>query len=792
MHNVSKFSLLKLANLTFLIAILVIILLFGFTFNSNITYADSYSIIYPTASYYQIQNPTKVVANENYIVIFDNYNNTINIFDMSFNKVLSTEISFLDFDLFIVDNLVIIHSDSDYYSLKIGFENTFSLINNVSLNNISSDGSFIYERMPSGAIYLYDSSLNLKFNDTCDYFTGKDLIMDGNNKVFYIFSHSFQNGNQFIKFDSKSDSTFQIDDNSYININSSFNHIEVLDDVFLCENGNSLFVANIENGNKLFDLNIDYDFYSAFGNRIYTILNNTLNVYTINLSNSSIDLIESISNTGSSINYLNYPTDISLKDNKLLIVDQNNKRLVTLENNIASQLSFDFKPVKMACNGNTMYFVDTNNKIIKIENNIKTVYELTDTIIDIIFFDKLYVLSTNGLYTQIGNDFVKIYNVNNAKSIAYSSEGQIIYLLTNNSIIAINQEGKPIPYVLNDNFDSIIDFDVDSYGNFIIADNNHIYYYLNKIQSLEKKDIYLIENNNFNININSIYLDGKILYISTNESLILQMSIDCIIESEIQNNDLVLTSETTFEYKTFNESTIPYYLPTNFCLNNAVVFTNKPFIVFSAENKINNYMFAIIDNKLVLVDSNCLIDSNIEDDFINSDGYYISDNVNLYFMPFDNSINLKSTTKTIITPVNIIKNINGSDWVKFNLDNQTYYIKSSDLKHLEETTDEQFNFPTAKTKAKRIGSTVQLYATSDFNDVIAKIGDGKEISIIDEFDNFYYVQYRDKFGYIYKEDVQINGLTHLQTLAIILACVVVIISSTIYIMIYFTKHKRNE
>ena len=72
------------------------------------------------------------------------------------------------------------------------------------------------------------------------------------------------------------------------------------------------------------------------------------------------------------------------------------------------------------------------------------------------------------------------------------------------------------------------------------------------------------------------------------------------------------------------------------------------------------------------------------------------------------------------------------------------------------------------------------------------IVDGTRIEVLDTLDAFYLIRYENTVGYMRKADVQIDGLTTVQIVAIAVSCIVAVAGIGIFIAIEVTKKKSEE
>ncbi len=101
-----------------------------------------------------------------------------------------------------------------------------------------------------------------------------------------------------------------------------------------------------------------------------------------------------------------------------------------------------------------------------------------------------------------------------------------------------------------------------------------------------------------------------------------------------------------------------------------------------------------------------------------------------------------------------------------------------------------------KTKAPKIGTNIKIYASPDINSEVLfdNIKDGIDIQIVGDYNannTFTKVLYNDKVGYILNENLQPNGLTPNQIIAISITSVA-IVAFTLIALLFMHKNKTAK
>ena len=181
-------------------------------------------------------------------------------------------------------------------------------------------------------------------------------------------------------------------------------------------------------------------------------------------------------------------------------------------------------------------------------------------------------------------------------------------------------------------------------------------------------------------------------------------------------------------------------------------------------------------------------------------------NVVVYKYPFKFAEKLLINNKEFVlspnTEVTCLSKITKSDvwnWyeISFNIAGKTHtgYVYADYLAKVVPTSPAQ-NIIFMKTKAPKIGANIIIYEKADLNSQILfdDIKDGIDIQIVGEFNpnsTFTKVYYNDKIGYILNENLQSNGLTPNQIIAITVTSVA-IVAFIIIAILFMHKNKTAK
>ena len=189
------------------VAILLAAILFSaFSYSPSVAFAaddgSTFSVMFPTAEYFQSVNPTLIAANDDYLLVYDK---TVSSLFVQGSKNTSYALDFQNVsDIFAVGDTAFVNADGGYYSidLKDGsatpVQRELPTPENISF--FSSDGTYLYAKSVAGYVSVYDETLQIA-SLGIDNVLNEDLlagfpVLAGSDGNMYVFSTVF--GNPFL------------------------------------------------------------------------------------------------------------------------------------------------------------------------------------------------------------------------------------------------------------------------------------------------------------------------------------------------------------------------------------------------------------------------------------------------------------------------------------------------------------------------------------------------------------------------------------------------------------------
>lgn len=777
------------------IVILLVALLFVAIFcveNEQIANAldDNFDILFPSSSYFQSSSPTLISANNDFLIVYDNQSSALYSRSNTTNATYTYHLDCNDVvNIFAIGNNAFVYADDKYYLIDL--TSATSQPREVTLNTpqdisyFNSDGNYLYAKSTAGYLSVYDKDLNIAYNAdniyNDDLFAGKPVVT-GKENMAYVFTIAYGNP-FFIKYDIQTNTqSIGIPLTKYVQEAYVGDVIFALETVASSENADEKNIVGIdkETGDVLFATSLHPAKFFAYKSNLFTIEGNTVNIYTLTSDNKSIEKMASISMSGSDLEHFDNPKDVVKCGDCLYVADSENNRLCKIQNGIMSKVSLPFAPQRL-CVEDGICFVVCDNALCIVDGNNTTTYPC-ENILDVAFLDKLYILTNDGVYTIIANNFIKLASIEGARRIAVAEDGNNIYLLKDDEIARMNKMGQFLPAILSGDFVSVKDFAIDYKGQLFLA-------YKDRVKQYYKGDLIgelVLTNSSVKATINSVNLDNTALYFTTDECFVGKCNVDATTRYEQPTYSIDLDIDNYTFATISNGDRLIYDLDLR---DESASFATNDVVI--AYNDSQEYTIVIHDGKLYKVANSCIERHNITS--LSAD-FVTNTHTTLYRIPgfYDGKIEVEEGTRLTLIGKDFGYDNNIWSLVKYN--NTTYFVKSKDIEEYHEViVVPEIEKVYGKAKADRVGGLCNVYSNEDISSsVLTQIADGTKVEILGESDEYYEVLINGLVGYMLKSEVVIDALTTVQIIAIALCVIVSLAGMGVFVAIYLTRKHDEE
>ncbi|MDE7373568.1 MAG: hypothetical protein K2N18_05845, partial [Clostridia bacterium] len=359
------------------------------------------SVLFPTVSYEQSDDPTVIAANDSYLIIYDKTAKTmfvrcgyrigtyafpINLENVEYiNAVGNTAFIYADRETYTVDL-------KDVKSTPVKCE----LSSPDSPNYFRSDGKYLYAKNIFGAVSIYDENLEIAEFEITDgestrtatvdnhvyydendepVFVGKQVLA-GDDHLMYFFTTE-RGDPYFIVYDPVLQQRHVYEqmtnyiNEAYVGSNVIVGQLAPSDPLAL---GDSRLVGiDKKTGKTLFSSDVIPDSFCVYGDKIYTIEGKQIMTYMLEKASdgnySGFRKVSTISMSGADIAHLDSPSDVATLGSSLAVADTDNNRIGFINSaSVMTAVGLDSAPLRLTADLIGVYVLLSDKTVIKIEN----------------------------------------------------------------------------------------------------------------------------------------------------------------------------------------------------------------------------------------------------------------------------------------------------------------------------------------------------------------------------------------------------------------------------------------
>ncbi len=767
----------KLFTLSLMILLAVIIFTVVFS-SSSVAIAEDVTMVFPESGYTQSKRVDLIGANNSYIVTVDNESHTLHLSGASFGKVALPE-SILKIYVFAKD--VVLTSPTTNYLLDV---DTMTLSQTRELDDayITSDGNLLFAHR-WGEVKVYGHALVLENTYVNDVFKNKPVLV-ADDEMILSFTVDYGVNKLY---------TYSTLDGSTSELGSVFVENAQMGEVIFAHDGEKIILIDKENygvtttdlTDKNFAVNKN-SLYVAKGEKGY-------DVYT--LSQSTLKFHSNVSYTGEGLDKLNGVSDVAYLKGETVISDTLNNRVLFVGATTVS-LAVD-NPTRLATSDNRLYVL-SGNQILVIENKaVKNSILSASPVRDLVYSDRLYILTENGVYTLVSGTLIRIFEVFGGKSLECNKH---FYVLKNDgvSVFDISGEVSKLHSFPTSGY-TTVDLMVDKAGNvFVLGEDSavHVYKFEDVFQYntgsaalLEGTPVTLVSHTH-SFTFTSIKDMGDKVYLTSKENAILSADVSMSRQvPEVKSPDLdtlpadvYVTTDNTYFIENTDDGTTARKI-------------DSVQIVVGYDDG-SKGVYVNLNGKL-----GWLVNLSVASPSTGVNGVYITaESVTLYTNPlFDSTISLNKGTA--LTVIDDAAGYEDGKWFRVEYNGGVYFAERGKLvkdtsaptppPHQQEKPIEEVKVNYGRAKASRVGELVNLYADANGQTVVTSVKDSTKLEIIEKVGEYYKVVHEGQEVFIHESQFKLNGLTTVQVVAIVLSVVVLLAGTLVFAVTTLIKKKEN-
>ena len=162
----------------------------------------------------------------------------------------------------------------------------------------------------------------------------------------------------------------------------------------------------------------------------------------------------------------------------------------------------------------------------------------------------------------------------------------------------------------------------------------------------------------------------------------------------------------------------------------------------------------------------------------------------LYKHPAGDAITVENDV--ILTVTDDAAALDGGVWVRVSYDGGIYFASASDLTpYTPPVPEREEKF--GRASADRPGGLIGIYSLPDVSSAtVTQAVDGTRMEIVGEEGDFWMVSFDGVTGYALKSEVELEGLTTVQIVSIVLCCAVAVTGVVVFVILWQARKKEKE
>lgn len=763
---------------TAIITILAVALLFATVFScTDIALAAKADRVFPVDGYIQAERVDVIGANEDYVLSYDGENHVFAVTGASYGTIpFDKDVS----KIFVFGDKAVVKTAHGHAVLDL---TTFTATDTTLFDDcyLATDGVSLYAHT-WGKVDVYDNNLTITATYDDDTFKNKPVMVTDGETIF----------NFAVDYGVNKLYTYHIDTDFADTTDSIFVENALMGDMIFAHDGKRIILID-KTTFAVTETDLEDKNFAVLGSTLYVAKGDKgYDVYT--LENGALTFTRNHSFGGDGLTKLNSPTDVTELGDDMVIADRGNNRILFVNNTVVSLGVAS--PEILTASGTRLYVVAEGKLLVIEDMTVKNEIIVTEKIVDMVYRDRLYVLTENGVYTLISGALIKVFDVTGG--IAFDVDTHF-YVLKEDSVDVISMGGK-VNNLLSFDLDCTPqDILVDKVGSvFVLDDNNTVHKYdwakvieKNTTENTVTFDTESLDFAGFTYTAISMNLIGDKLVFVTEENAL--VSIDNILTTTTPARPEIDLDGKTADVYTASDNT---YILTNNLNGKAAleIEANVDIVAYEVDGLLYGKVDGVegwIYNATPSTSATAI-----------SGEYEAKEALVLYVNPdFDSNLVVNAGTR--FDGVDDASGYGDGKWMRVNYNGKTYFVESARVKKVVSVTPtppppvddpvepEEVKVNYGRAKASRAGELVPLFS-AETGDMVVAVKDGTKLEIIEKVGDYYKVKYEGKELLIHQDDFKLDGLTTVQIIAIVLSIVVVLAGGLVFMVTNITKKKEDN
>lgn len=817
MKSVSKFA----AKLPLLCAVICAFLLisaiciFAFPATANAS-STTFEVIYPKEGYFPASDARLIAANGSHIAVYDAASGNIFVtsengkslsrFDVSSHGVIT--------GIWLSGNTLLVGSTANdttsYYAGDVSKPNhnlsAVTLPSPVGISYIVADDEHIYAKSDNEiAVYsnvFSEGGLSLEKIIDDKYIQGK-YIFTANDGMLYFYAQNYSNRQYFI-YDADADSLY------FMRPDATFlpTYVAYCDYGIVMGMEESICIVDVENGSDvLLDTKIPYSsstVFAAYGTSVYVVNDNGgVDEYTVDLTESNVSLVRTLSMSGTGDGRFDSPSDVLITTAGLVVADSGNSRISVADGTSFRYVYTDEAPLRLTVSAQGMIYAASENLVYAVTASADGTLVAGaycgipdgEKIKDIAYVSNMLVILTDGgVYlraTALGQAPVKVMDTEGGIALT-AARNDVLYLMTADGIFTLSASGISLTELIAFrafSFAGATDIAADYAGNLFVSwSDGRITSLKNDISGLTESASFELENSLYAAVPAAITLDGSRAVFASSTCFIGRAEVGATDESSYvplpapdPDNATALT------FAILGKDTYLFDEPGRFDTMSAAA-QGTVVLCYEGVSAQEGYTFVYFGGKTGYISDGDLIPTTAHE--INAT-YTLAAHAPIYTHPAAQT-STSLSADALVTVTDDAATLDEGAWVRILYGGKTYFTSADNVTEYVEIVPEKEKVY-GRASAERAGGLVSVYSLPDSStEPVLEVVDGTRMEILDESGDFWLVSVENTVGYVLKSDVELEGLTTVQIVSIVLCCAVAVTGAVVFIVTWQARKKEKE
>lgn len=779
----------------------------------------AFDVLYPESGYFPVDSAELVAAGSGHIAIYDSASHSV--YALASDRTRASSLPLPEGEevtgMWISSSALLVRVETrdatHYFASDLSSASPalteVALGTPADISYIAADDDYFYAKSDT-SVGIYSGSVaegGLQFVRLIDdsYVSGKYIFTAHENKL-YFYAQDYEKSKYFV-YDIDEGVTNMQPDTAYIPSAVSFSDFGIV----AAQKGGTVRIIKTDDGaDVLCDTGISYEEgvdFAAYGTKLFVTRNGEVNVYTLSLQGGecTATLTETLAMRGDGEGFFDAPSDVIKTDAGTYVADGGNSRVAVYEEGTIGYVPLSSSPVALTADSLGIVYAATRDAVYVVSS--KDGVYLADLrysapegsrIVDITHTgSELFILTDSALYRagiRTGFELAHVIDVKDGKAVAAAS-GSVVYVMTSTGVHTLSAAGasptEVIPFRTY-GLASATDIAADAAGTVFVS------YSDGRIVALDNAPAALTERATFSLThplctaspVAFTLSGSKALFVSSTcfvgEAEVGALDEDSYTPPPAPDTD----AAREISFAVVNASTYLFDEPSRFDTVTPVAADTVALVYVGLSDR-DGYTYVYLDGMTGYIESSALTPK--EPTTVGT-RYIAGADTALYTHPAgDAAVTLSS--ETLVTVTDDAAMLDDGAWRRVRYDGSVYFVRTSDLTVYVEPEPEipepERHF--GRASAYRAGGLIGIYAMPDTSSaLVTEAVDGTRMEIVGEDGDFWLVSFDDMLGYALKSEVELEGLTTVQIVSIVLCCAVAVTGLVVFVVIWQTRKKEKE